>query len=171
MKLNQNFRILYIILILGQIVLCNFAQFGPYVMLSMLPAMVICIPTSVSTSLCMLIAFATGLSVDWLSEGLLGINAAAIVPVAFARKAIIRSFMGEDIISRNDSFSFRKNGFTKVSFIIFISCLIFLSIYMILDGAGTRPFSFTMARIGVSLGCNFILGLLVTNILTFEDRK
>ena len=87
---TQNFGLLYFLMVLGQMVLCNFADLSPYVMLTMLPAMVICIPLTVSTPLCMLIAFATGLSVDWLSEGLIGINAAALVPVALMRKPLDR---------------------------------------------------------------------------------
>jgi quinol-cytochrome oxidoreductase complex cytochrome b subunit len=119
----------------------------------------------------MLLAFATGLSVDWLSEGLIGINAAALVPVALMRKPLIRFFLGEDIITRSDSFSFRKNGVVKISFILLISTVIFLGIYIFLDGAGTRPTWFNLTRVGVSLACNYVLALIVTNILTVDDRK
>ena len=168
---TQNFGLLYFLMVLGQMVLCNFADFSPYVMLSMLPAMIICVPLTVNTSLCMLLAFATGLSVDWLSEGLIGINAAALVPVALMRKPLIRFFLGEDIITRSDSFSFRKNGVVKISFILLISAVIFLGIYVFLDGAGTRPTWFNLTRVGVSLACNYVLALIVTNILTVDDRK
>jgi hypothetical protein len=158
-------------MVLGQMVLCNFADFSPFVMLTMLPAMVICVPLSVSTPACMLLAFATGLSVDWLSEGIIGINAASLVPVALMRKPLIRFFLGEDIITRSDSFSFRKNGLSKISFILTISTLIFLSIYVFLDGAGTRPAWFNLTRTGASLGCDLILALIVTGILTTDDRR
>ena len=168
---TQNFGLLYFLMILGQMVLCNFADFGPFVMLTMLPAMVICIPLTVSTPLCMLIAFATGLSVDWLSEGLIGINAASLVPVAMMRKPLIRFFLGEDIITRSDNFSFRKNGIGKISFILLLSTLLFLGIYIFLDGAGIRPGWFNWTRIGVSLACNYVLAIIVTNTLTVDDRK
>lgn len=168
---TQNFGLLYFLMTLGQMVLCNFADFGPYVMLSMLPAMVICIPLSISTPLCMIIAFVTGLSADWLSEGIIGLNAASLVPVALMRKPLIRFFLGEDIIVRSDSFSLRKNGAGKISALMITSLIIFLSIYIYLDGAGTRPLWFNLTRTGVSLACNYILALIVTNILTTDDRK
>ena len=168
---TQNFGLLYFLMVLGQMVLCNFADFSPFVMLTMLPAMVICVPLSVSTPACMLLAFATGLSVDWLSEGIIGINAASLVPVALMRKPLIRFFLGEDIITRSDSFSFRKNGLSKISFILIISTLIFLSIYVFLDGAGIRPAWFNLTRTGASLGCDLILALIVTGILTTDDRR
>ena len=168
---TQNFGLLYCLMILGQMILCNFADFGPYIMLTMLPAMVICIPLTVSTPLCMLIAFATGLSVDWLSEGLIGINAAALVPVALMRKPLIRFFLGEDLITRSDSFSFKKNGLNKISLVLAVSLILFLGVYVFLDGAGTKSAWFNILRVLLSLLCNYVLALIVTNILTVDDRK
>ena len=72
MRMNQNFGLLYVLMLLCQIALCNYSPLGPYITLSMLPAMVFCIPLRISTPLCMIIAFFSGLSVDWLSEGLIG---------------------------------------------------------------------------------------------------
>ena len=171
MKVNQNFGILYILLVIGQIVLCNYSQLGPYIMLSMLPAMVLCIPPSVGAIAGMFIAFASGLSVDWLSEGLIGLNTAALVPVALMRKGIIKIFLGEDLITRGDRFSYRKNGFGKVSIANSACLIIFLSLYIILDGAGTRPAWFCLTKGGISFALNFLLAIIVTNILSPDDRK
>lgn len=168
---TQNFGLLFFLMVLGQMILCNFAGFSPYITLTMLPAMIICVPLTVSTPLCLLLAFATGLSVDWLSEGLIGLNAASLIPVALMRKPLIRFFLGEDLITRSDSFSFRKNGIGKISLVLIVSLLIFLGIYVFLDGAGTRPAWFNLTRIGLSLLCNYVLALIVTNILTVDDRK
>ena len=171
MKINRNFRTLYFLLVVLQIILCNYSNLGPYVMLSMLPAMVLCIPLSVGTPLCLLIAFISGLSVDWLSEGLIGLNTSALLPVAVLRKPFIRMFIGKDLIVRNDNFSIHKNGFSKVFFALLTSTALFLGLYIFLDGAGTRPFWFSAARFGTSIAANMILGLIVVNVLTGEDRK
>jgi hypothetical protein len=119
----------------------------------------------------MLIAFASGLAVDWLSEGLIGINAAAIVPVALARKTIAKIFFGEDLLSRKDSFSFNKYGVAKISAAILTSLTIFLAIYIMLDGAGTRETWFNFAIFGGSLIANWLLSLLVAHLLTPDDRR
>ena len=171
MRMNQHFGIIYVLLLICQIVICNFSPLGPYIMLTVLPAMVLCIPLKISTAACMLIAFCSGLAVDWLSEGLVGINAAALVPVALARKPIARIFFGEDLLTRKDSFSFNKYGAAKISAAILTGLTIFLAIYIMLDGAGTRPFLFNLAYFGASLLCDWILCLIVTNILTPDDRK
>ena len=171
MKNGNNFKLLYCLLLICQIVLCNFSPLGPYITLSLLPAMIFCMPMSVSTAGCMLIAFGSGLAVDWLSEGLIGINAASLVPVALARKSIVRIFFGEDLITRGDSFSVNKYGTAKVSAALMSSIAVFLLFYVILDGAGTRPMWFNLAYFGASLFCNWLLALLVTHLLTPDDRK
>lgn len=171
MKMNQHFGILYVLLLICQIILCNYSPLGPYIVLSILPAMTLCIPLKISTVWCMFIAFGSGLATDWLSEGLIGINAASLIPVALSRKVIIRVFFGEDLIIRNDSFSFNKYGIAKVSAAILTAITIFLVFYIALDGAGTRPMWFNLVYFGASLLCNWILGLIVANLLTPDDRK
>ncbi len=168
---NPTFGIAYILLVIAQIIICNYFQFSPYFVISILPAMVLCVPLTIGTNVCMLIAFATGLSVDWLAEGLIGINAASLIPVAYARKTIIRVFLGEDLISRKDSFSFRKNGIGKILTAILVAYSIFFIVYVILDGAGLRTFWFNLLRVVLSIACSIIPGLIVTGRLTKEDRK
>ena len=168
---NHNFGILFILLVIAQMIICNYFQMTPYIVLSILPAMILCIPLTVSTNVCMLIAFASGLTVDWLAEGLIGINAASLVPVAMARKTIIRIFLGEDLIARRDSFTFKKNGIGKISIALFVSLAIFFAIYIILDGAGTRPFSFNLIRFTASVTASLALSLVVSAVLIPDDRK
>lgn len=171
MRTSQNFGLIYSLLVICQVIMYNYTNLGPYIILTMLPAMVLCIPTGVSTIVCMLTAFASGLAADWLSEGILGLNAAAILPVALMRKGLIRIFLGEDVINRNDSFSIRKNGIWKVSFATLTATAVFLATYILLDGLGNRPFWFCASRFGASLACNWALGLIVIHILTPDERK
>ena len=168
---NQHFGILYFLMVIGQMVICNYFHFTPYIVLSMLPAMILCMPLTIRTSTCMIIAFASGLAVDWLAEGLIGINAASLVPVALARKTIIRIFLGEDLIARNDSFTFKKNGIGKISIALITALSIFFGLYVVLDSAGTLPTSFNLIRFAASVAASFILSLLVTAVLTPDDRK
>lgn len=168
---NPTFGILYILLVIVQMIICNYFQFSPYFVLSILPAMVLCIPLNIGTGMAMVIAFVTGLSVDWLAEGLIGINTVALLPVAYARKTIIRIILGEDLISRQESFTFRKNGIVKIGIALLISYLIFFVIYITLDGAGTRSFWFNLLRFILSLSGSLIAALITTSAITSEERR
>lgn len=168
---NPVFGIAYILLVIAQMIICNYFQFSPYFVLSILPAMVLCIPLNISTNACMLIAFATGLSVDSLAEGLIGINAASLIPVAYARKTLIRVFLGEDLIARKETFTFRKNGVGKILTAVLLAYVLFFALYIFLDGAGTKTLLFNVLRILLSLVCSIIPGLLVIGSLNKEDRR
>ncbi|MCM1176607.1 MAG: hypothetical protein NC308_03780 [Clostridium sp.] len=166
----QNFGIIFPLLLIAQVVIGNYFNFSPYIMLSILPAMILCIPVSINTVWVMAIAFASGLAVDFLAEGILGLNTLALVPVALSQKTIIRIIMGEDMLTRQDNFSFRKNGAAKISYALFLAMMIFFVIYILADGAGVRPFWFNAARFAGSMVCTFPLSLFVVNILTSQNN-
>ena len=168
---KNGFWLVYLLLTVVQMLLCNYVHLTPYLMLSILPVMVLCIPIRVPTWGAMIIAFLTGLAVDLLSEGLLGLNSLALVPVAFARKELIRLIFGGELFARKEDFSARRNGFGKVALASFLVQALFLLIYIWADGAGTRPFSFNAIRFGISLAAGWALSLLVVDILAPDTRK
>ena len=163
--------LVYLLLVVVQILLCNYFLVTPYITLSILPIMILCLPLKISTVAAMIIAFVTGLSVDFLAEGLIGINALALVPVAYVRKSLIGFVFGEDLISRGEDFSIRKNGLGEVSMAILLVQSLFLIIYIAADGAGTRPFWFNAARFGASLAAGYLVALLLVDTLVPDSRK
>ena len=166
-----GFYFVFLILTAVQMLICNYLNLSPYLMLSILPVMILCVPLRLPTFWTMLLAFATGCAVDFLSEGLLGINALALVPVAFVRKEVIRLIFGGELFARKEDFSVRKNGFGKVALAVFLVQALFLGIYIWADGAGTRPFSFNAIRFGISLAAGWAVSLLIVDILAPDTRK
>ena len=168
---KARFYLVFVVLTIVQMLICNYFHLSAYLMLSILPVMVLCLPLRVGTTGAMIIAFVTGLVVDLLAEGMLGLNTLALVPVAYARKGIIRLVFGDELFARKEDFSVRKNGFGKVAVAIFIAQALFLLIYIWADGAGTRPFSFNAIRFGVSLLAGWAVSLLIIDILAPDTRK
>ena len=168
---KAEFYLVYVLFTVAQMLLCNYLHVSPYLMLSILPVMVLCLPIRVPTVWAMVIAFLTGLAVDLLAEGVLGLNVLALVPVAFARKEIIRLIFGGELFARKEDFSVRKNGFGEVALAVFIVQALFLAVYIWADGAGTRPFSFNAIRFGVSLAAGVLVSLLVIDLLAPDTRK
>ena len=168
---KKTFWIAYIFLLLVQLIISNYFRFTPYIMLSILPVMVLCISTRLDTLWTMLIAFATGMTVDLLSEGLLGLNALALVPVAFFRNPIIQLIFGKEIFARKEDFTLRSSGFAQVGLALLLAQALFLVLYIWADGAGLRPFSFNLYRFLASLGAGFLLSLLTLNVLVTDSRE
>ena len=67
-----SYYLVFALLAVVQMVLCNYFTFTPYIVLSILPVMVLTIPIRLNTIWTMCIAFVTGLAVDLLAEGLIG---------------------------------------------------------------------------------------------------
>lgn len=165
------FWFIYLLLVIVQLLLNNYLRISPYLMISILPVMVLCISIRVGTVGSMLIAFATGLVVDLLSEGLLGLNVAALVPVAFFRNGIIRLVFGTELFARNEDFSVQRNGFGKTALAVLIAQALFLLIYVWIDSAGMRPLSFDALRFAVSLVAGMLVSLLTLGLLAPDPRR
>lgn len=160
----------FVLLLIAQICICNFFRFSQYVMLSILPTMILMIPIKRNTITALLIAFLSGAAVDFFSDGLMGLNILALVPVAFLRFTIIRLVFGEEVFARQEDISLPRQGSYKMSLAITMAQALFLIVYIYADGAGTRPFLFSCIRFGASLVAGVILSLLVARILEIERQ-
>lgn len=169
--MKNRFVLTYVLLVIAQMLLCNYFHFTPYIMLTILPIMVFCIPTRVSVFWTLIIAFVTGLAVDYFAEGIIGLNAAALLPVAILRRTLIETIFGPEPFEQEENITVKKYGLAKVSLAIFIITAIFLLIYNIADCAGTRPFIFILAKVCLSLLASYILSLLAINLLSYDDRR
>ena len=165
---DTRFLIHFLILLLVQVCIANFFRLSQYVMLSILPAMILLIPIKRGTVAALFIAFATGLAVDLLSDGLTGLNMLALVPVAFCRLGIIRLVFGDEVFARKEDISIPRQGLWKMSVAIIMAQSLFLIIYIWADGAGTRPLWFSGLRFAASLAGGYLLSLLVAGILAPE---
>lgn len=168
---KTGFIISFAILLVMQICICNFFRLSQYVVLSILPVMILLIPIRKSTIFTLAAAFLSGLAVDLLADGLLGLNILALVPVAFARKEIIRLAFGEEVFARNEDISLQRQGVWKTSVAIFMAQSLFLAIYIWADSAGTRPMWFCLARFGASLISGYLLSLIIANLLDKDDSR
>lgn len=160
----------FVLLLIAQICICNYFRLSQYVMLSILPTMILMVPIRRNTITALLIAFVSGFTVDFFSDGLLGLNILALVPVAFARYNIIRLVFGEEVFARKEDISLSRQGSYKMGLAITMAQALFLAVYIFADGAGTRPLWFGCARFGASLLAGLILSLLVARILEHQRQ-
>ena len=87
----------YILLFLAQAALWNYANFSQYLLIVFLPAMLLCLPIGRSPVHTMAVAFVTGLLMDFLVTGQLGLTSLALVPVALLRRPVIRLVFGAEL--------------------------------------------------------------------------
>lgn len=169
--MRNSYLTAWLILLAAQLVLCNYFHVTPLLTLSILPAMILCLPARCDTLSAMFIAFGAGLLADTLADGVIGLNAVALVPVAYVRRDMVRFIFGEEVVSRGRLFSVGRNGFMKVSFALLLSQGLFLLVYILCDGGTVRPLWQSAARFGCSLVAGWLLSLPVANVLAPDQRE
>lgn len=168
---NQSFIFSFILLMLVQFALGRYGQF-PYLYISLLPAMIMCLPMALPTWLCCIIAFLCGLGADFICDGVLGLNAVALVPIAAVNKTFVGFFISEELVERHYAFSFRQNGLGKVGGLMFLEICIYMLIYNITDNMGdTGNLVFISIKTVCSILASSLLGLVVVNTLCPKQTR
>ena len=168
---NPERIVTYLILLTVQILFCNYLHLSQYVMVSVLPAMILFSDVRLSRVAVLCLAFALAFAVDFLSDGVLGLNVLALVPVAFMRDGVVRLVFGDEHFARGEGISIVRQGLWKVATAILMVQALFLLIYIWADGAGTRPLWFSALRFAASLLAGGVLSLPVAKVLTAEKSS
>ena len=158
----------YILLVLAQAALWNYGNFSQYLLIAFLPATILCLPVERGPVHLMVVAFVTGLLMDFLVTGQLGMTSLALVPVALLRRPVIRLVFGSELFARGEDLSFHRQGWQKFVLALLLLTAVFLLVFLWADGAGTRPLWFNALKFGISLVASSALGLFVAYLM-LED--
>jgi len=90
MKNSFSNIILFFSFLITQVLLTNFINFGPLLFISVYPLFILTFPTNTSPVNMLLWSFALGLGVDYFTDSILGLNAAAAVFLAFVQPLIFK---------------------------------------------------------------------------------
>lgn len=166
---EQRFFLMYTLLMIAQIIMSNSLNLSHFVVLSILPMMVLCIPISVATAYAIIIAFLTGLATDFFATGSLGLTSFALMPVALTRNTIIKLVCGEEVFARKEDISIRRQGLPKMLLAISFAEAIYLILFVWIESAGMRPFWADAIRFGASLVVGSLASMLTVDLLA-PDR-
>lgn len=157
--MSKNPVAIYVLLLLLQIVLSHLFQTGPLLVLTLLPVMLLGLPAEWSTFRCMVVAFFSGLAVDLMADGLVGLNAFALLPVAYIRRFLMKKSFSEELVERGGRLSGRKWGWRPFLLCILLNTALFLLLYVTVDAAGERSFLFNLESFVLSLAADTVLAV------------
>ena len=151
----------FVLLVLLQVLVLNnmnlMGYMNPYVYI----LFILLLPADISGSLLLLLAFFTGLTIDFF-ENTLGLNAAATVLLAFARPGILNVFFKNIEFGKGEEPGIAKMGVGKFLRYTFILVLIHHTALFFLEVFSFSEFWETLYRIGISsLFSTFIILILV----------
>ena len=166
--MNRSVSFLFFLMVLAQVLISYLFQTGPWCVLTLLPAMIFCLPTDRSTLRLMLVAFVSGLAVDFFADGILGLNAFSLVPVALVRRFLLVRLFNEELVTRGESISWRKWGLVRILGCVLILTALFLLLYVAVDAAGERSFWACLSTFACSLPLDLLLSVPV--LLAFLEK-
>ncbi len=124
----------FVLLVLLQVLMLDTVQFGGFVIPYVYLLFILLLPLDINKSLLLLLAFATGLTIDFF-ENTMGMQTAAIVFMAFARPGVIRFyFPGLEFVKGEEPglSKFGTGGFLKYTFTLALAhqvVLTFLEVF------------------------------------------
>jgi hypothetical protein len=159
----------FALLFILQLVISDYVHLGPWVYLTLIPLLILSIPLSHSPHAVLLIAFALGLGLDVLSDGVPGLNAFAAVMAAAPRKFFFRILVNADRQDKTEVPKIREVGLMKYLRYLGILTAIYLLAYIVLDCVSFRPPLFLLGKFIVSWVASTALGLLLS--LPLQNRS
>ena len=159
----------FVLLFLLQLVFSDYVHLGPWVCLSIIPLLILCIPLSRSPHAVLLIAFALGLGLDILSDGVPGLNAFAAVLAAAPRKFFYRILVNADRQDKTEVPKIREVGLMKYLKYLGVIMAIYLAAYILVDCVSFRPPVFLLGRFLISWVASTALCLLLS--LPLQNRS
>lgn len=160
-----RYFIFFIIAVVLQILANNYLHLPSFITICILPTLITLIPNKVSTPYVLIIAFITAFATDFLASGVLGLTIAALLPVALLRNAFLTVTLGKEAFSRQEDLSVEKHGLWRVSIILILSFLVYFSIFIWIDAAGTQSFLFNGLRLLCSLVSSYLISLLIIKVV------
>ena len=154
---NLKYVILGIFLLLIQLLISGYINIWPMLYIAVFPLLVITCNHIVS----ILTAFCFGLLVDILSDEVLGLNAAAIVAIAYFRPLLFKVAVSKTTLENTIEITQRTIGTTQFLLVTALSYAIFFTIYIALDSWGYFSFIYTIARFLLNIIINTAVALLL----------
>lgn len=156
-----KYIILGIVAFISQILISEYVNIWPMLYIAAFPLLLIVVPPNMNTAVYMITAFGVGLGIDALSDGILGLNAAACVAMAYLRKPLLNLILSKSSFDSIESVSSKEIGSKKFTFFCFFMYAIFILVYTVLDNFWSAPIIFTLLRILLNIAINVIFAVVI----------
>ncbi len=162
-----KYATLGVLLIICQILLSEYVNIWPVLYIAIFPQFIILLPPLLNRSLHMLIAFALGMMVDIFADGVPGLNAAALVAMAYCRPFILKLVLTRGVIESSDNLPLLPRSVEpqKLAALNALMLTIFFTVYVLLDSAASFTFWYTLLKIAVCIVVNTVISLICSSAL------
>lgn len=168
MNLIVKYATLGGLLIVCQILLSEYVNIWPVLYIAIFPQFIILLPPAMDKMAYMIAAFALGLATDIFADGVLGLNAAALVAIAYARPLLLKAVFSRTGIDSTENMPLLTRFVEprKLLLLNALMLLIFFAVYVMLDSAGSLPLWYAILKIILCVAINSIISI-ICNVVLF----
>lgn len=150
------------IIVICQIMLGEYVNIWAMLYIAIFPQFIILLPPSINRSLYMVIAFLFGLSIDLFSDGVLGLNAAALVAMAYTRPIVLRLTLPRASFDNYENVPLipRTVEIPRLLLINAIMLAVFFTVYIMVDSAVSFSLGYTILKLLLCVTANTILAII-----------
>lgn len=166
-NLPWKYTTLGVLLIICQILLSEYVNIWPVLYIAIFPQFIILLPPAMNRSLYMLVAFALGLAIDIFADGVPGLNASALVAMAYSRPFMLKLVFSRANIESSDNLPLLPRSVEpqKLAVLDVIMHAIFFTVYILLDSAGSFSFWYTLFKIAICIIVNTAISMICSTVL------
>ncbi len=158
-------------LLIIQMLINEFVNIWPMIYIAIFPLFIFALPFKLNGSLLMICAFTYGLIIDILTEGIIGINASALLAITIFKNPIVHITVPKSVIEKSPTLICNEIYLWKQAIIYFLLFTIYFTVYIPLDSIGSFSLLYVFIRFALNIIINVVLALFVGNILVKQIIK
>lgn len=160
-----------LLLVIAQGALDNYVNLSVYIDIALPLFIILTLPYRLGTVPAMLAAFALGLVVDILGNGIPGMTSAALTAAALCRRGVLTLVTSRDTAVKEGRATIEAMGTPKFTVYSIPLILTYLLVYILVDLSGFRPAGQCLVRLLLSLAINTALLTALYAVITDSKRK
>lgn len=151
------------IILIAQILVSDFVNIWPMLYVAIFPIYIISLPLSLNRTIYMLIALLYGLCIDLFADGVIGLNAAALVALAYTRMFFAKIILSKANVEsmENQTITSKNIEIPKYALLLLFEYSTFFIVYILLDSYNNSPITFVALRFIISVVANTIITILI----------
>lgn len=154
-----------VFLMLMQMLISGYVNIWPMLYIAVFPMLLIALPYNINRYIALLVAFGTGLLIDFVSDGVLGLNAAAATALMYFRGPFFHLIINKNTLENMTLLTERSIGTSKFILLSAFSYAVFFIFYIALDSGESTSFLYILLRFAINLTVNVALVVLLWKTL------
>jgi rod shape-determining protein MreD len=151
----------FMLLVVAQVLVSSFVNFGPSVLICFYPFYILSATSKTSRARLLITSFMLGFFVDFFSNGILGLHASASVFLAFMQPLLMRLFLREGEMEKQARPSLANSGITRFTLYVLAGLFLHHTFLTTVENFGTPFMGESLLRILFSVVLNTIIILLI----------